>query len=641
MIGNVIGNYRILKKLGEGGMGTVYLARDMSLEREVALKIISPELARNPRLMARFRVEAIAQAKLNHHNITSIHSFDQEKNNYYIVMEHVNGKTLKAIIKEKGQIPLAEALNIFSQILTGIAYAHSQGVIHRDIKPSNIFLDEHHTVKIGDFGIAKVKGIEGLTKMGASMGSPLYSSPEQLMGKKINAGTDVYSLGITLYEMLTGKLPFKPSDDSDYKIIKEAIEAEPLKPSKLDSSIPAAVDEMILKSLAKSPADRFGSVEEFKQAVIQSMPRATAYQAAYAVPGKKEPTAKKVPKSTPEKAAQKKPPKKAPPKKTPKKAGEKVKPAPVKIAAAPGDPARRKQIMAVTLALSAVLIGIILFLLFTTESDHVPQTPTSTTSSGQVTQPSAGEPAREFPTTVTPTTPTTPTTPASTVSHGATTQPGSGKPASSIPSGLEKPASGTPPVTKQPTSYKAKPSSSSAAVSPAVVPGQMDRLIKNGQYASAVALGLKTIKKGPVIADIYFKLAQAYYYDGKKKQARPYYWKTLKLTDAIRFKVYYQFKKAEQIDGTLAISKSKVSFQPHRGDSAGLRFSIQLSRIKKVSVARISDIKGIFKKKKNRKNPMLVINGKQKKKYAIRTRTQDTKERGFIKDIIDTLRKRR
>jgi serine/threonine protein kinase len=138
MIGTILGNYRILKKIGEGGMGSVYLTRDLTLEREVAIKIIAPELARNPGLMARFRVEAIAQAKLNHTNIVTIHSFNQEKDIYYIVMEYMEGKTLKAAIKEN--IPVVQALKIFSQLLGGIAYAHSKGVVHRDIKPSNIFL---------------------------------------------------------------------------------------------------------------------------------------------------------------------------------------------------------------------------------------------------------------------------------------------------------------------------------------------------------------------------------------------------------------------------------------------------------------------------------------------------------------------
>jgi serine/threonine-protein kinase len=168
MIGKILGNYRILKKIGEGGMGSVYLARDLSLEREVAVKIIAPELARNPGLMARFRVEAIAQAKLNHTNIVTIHSFDQEKDIYYIVMEYMEGKTLKAAIKEKENLPVVQALKIFSQLLGGIAYAHAQGVVHRDIKPSNIFLTGLQVAKIGDFGIAKVEGIEGLTKLGTT-----------------------------------------------------------------------------------------------------------------------------------------------------------------------------------------------------------------------------------------------------------------------------------------------------------------------------------------------------------------------------------------------------------------------------------------------------------------------------------------
>jgi serine/threonine-protein kinase len=267
MQGKILGNYRVLKKIGEGGMGAVYLARDVGLEREVAVKVISPELARNPGLMARFRVEAIAQARLNHSNIVTIHSFEQQKDIYYIVMEYVEGKTLKEMIKEKGNIPVKQALTIFSGLLGGIAYAHRKGVLHRDIKPANIFITPDETVKIGDFGIAKVSGIDGLTRVGSTIGTPLYSSPEQIRGEKMGPGTDIYSLGVTLYEMLTGVQPFKTGSGSDFEIQQAHLEKTPGNPSSLNSAVFSKLDAIVLKSLAKSPSERFYSAEAFKKTV--------------------------------------------------------------------------------------------------------------------------------------------------------------------------------------------------------------------------------------------------------------------------------------------------------------------------------------------------------------------------------------
>lgn len=265
MEGKLLGNYRVAGKLGQGGMGTVYLARDTGLERDVAVKVISPELARNPALMARFRVEAIAQARLNHPNIVTIHSFEQQKDSYHIVMEYVDGKTLKDMINDTGKLPLKQALNIFSQLLDGIAYAHKKGVLHRDIKPANIYITSAGTVKIGDFGIAKVTGIDGLTRAGAAVGTLLYSSPEQVRGEKMGPATDIYSLGITLYEMLTGIQPFKTGSGSDFEVQKAHLEIIPRKPSDYNPQIPPALDAAVIKSLAKSQQQRFPTVSAFKK----------------------------------------------------------------------------------------------------------------------------------------------------------------------------------------------------------------------------------------------------------------------------------------------------------------------------------------------------------------------------------------
>jgi len=563
MTGEILGNYRVLKKLGEGGMGAVYLARDLGLEREVALKVISPELARNPQLMARFRVEAIAQAKLNHPNITVIHSFDQAEDHYYIVMEFVDGNTLKTIIKEKSKIPLPEAISIFSQVLEGIAYAHSKGVVHRDIKPSNIFLakDRHRRVKIGDFGIAKVSGIDGLTKSGSTMGSPLYSSPEQLLGKKTDARTDVYSLGITFYEMITGTPPFKPTGDSEYKVIREVLDTTIRKPSELEKSIPPAVDALIMKSLAKSPDHRFQSVKEFETAVKRlaitaPLPTAAPASAPSAAPGK------------------------------------------IKAMTAAAGPVDRKKALTVALVLGIILVLLILFLIDSIGNHQTPQT-THTGSSGQLPQPGSGG-----------------------ASSGISNfiQPGNTGATTDIAA----------PITTKPLLGTCGDLANTST--------KMAGLIRNGEYSKAVAVGVQAIKSGAVSADLYLELARAYYYDGDKKNARAFYGKTLEVAQSMSFNVFYQYKKNNKVDGSLAISKSTLSFFPARIDLAQLGFSIPLTQIKAVNVDVIGDISGIFKKKKNKDNPTLIIKGKQKQKYVIEVGRADSKLRSFVKDIIDTLR---
>lgn len=278
MKGRILGNYRILRKIGEGGMGEVYMARDVGLERDVAIKIISSELARNPGLMARFRVEAIAQARLNHPNIVTIHSFEQQKDTYYIVMEYVEGKVLNEIIKETEKMPVKLVLKICSQLLDGIAYAHKKGVLHRDIKPANIFVRPDETVKIGDFGIAKVSGIDGLTRSGATVGTLLYSSPEQIRGEKMGPGTDIYSLGVTLYEMLTGVQPFKTGSGSDFEIQKAHLERIPGNPSSINKAVSSDLDAVVMKSLAKNSSARFLSIEAFKKVIngLSRKPKPTA-----------------------------------------------------------------------------------------------------------------------------------------------------------------------------------------------------------------------------------------------------------------------------------------------------------------------------------------------------------------------------
>ncbi|GEM_PF-3551809 len=271
MIGKIIGNYKILSKIGEGGMGAVYLAKDLTLEREVALKIIAPRLAKNPKLMARFKIEAVAQARLTHPNVVTIYSFEQVGDLYFIVMEYIDGESLKSLIKS-GKLDIPRAVEIFKQVLSGVAFAHSKGVIHRDIKPANVLITKTGIAKIGDFGIAKLEGVEGLTKAGTSLGTPLYSAPEQILGKKVDHRADIYSLGVMFFEMLTGRPPFVSETGSDYEIQKAHIEKRPPRPSSLNPEIPPVLDRIVLKCLEKNPDKRYSSAEELRRAVEEAFP---------------------------------------------------------------------------------------------------------------------------------------------------------------------------------------------------------------------------------------------------------------------------------------------------------------------------------------------------------------------------------
>lgn len=573
MIGKILGNYRILKKIGEGGMGSVYLARDLSLEREVAVKIIAPELARNPGLMARFRVEAIAQAKLNHTNIVTIHSFDQEKDIYYIVMEYVEGKTLKAEIKEKN-IPVLQALEIFSQLLGAIQYAHSRGVVHRDIKPSNIFLTTPQLAKIGDFGIAKVEGIEGLTKVGTTLGSPVYSSPEQLLGKKVDVRTDIYSLGMTLYEMLTGAPPLKVTAEGDYHAIKQTLDFTPQEPSTKNSTIPAPVDALVMKSIARNPAHRFQDVEEFNREVKQLISSLTF---------------------SPEKPAVKK--------KVVEKKSSKTKKRLILIP--------RKQQLALVLALTAVLFIIIVFLLIS-GTGSLPVHTVSNPDVSSTPQSSTGRNASDMPPIVQP----------------------------DMPTAKEPPITKEPPVITQPEPRTTRelPSITGMDANSEILK-KMDWLIKKEYYQKAINLGQEAIRNGTASGDIYLMVAQAYYCDGKKDQARIHYMKALELEGFISFSVDNQDEKNTIVKGTLGITRKNIYFKPSNGQLSRYAFSITFSQVKRVSLDMIGDMVRIFKKKENRKAPVLIIRDKKKNKYKLMVRNSYKKSRSFVKDVIDTLRK--
>jgi len=268
MIGNVVGSYKVTEKIGEGGMGAVFKGIDLMLEREVAIKMLRPELASQPQVVERFRSEAVTLARLNHPNIATLYSFLRQGEDFFMVMEFVRGETLESLIRRYGAMPCDRAIALFCQALEGIDHAHRGGIVHRDIKPANMMLTENGTLKVMDFGIARVLGSSRMTKQGNIVGTIAYMSPEQVRGQETDARSDIYSLGILLYEMLTGRVPF--SSDSEYDLMKMQIESAPEPPRVFAAHIPPAVEQAIMRSLAKRIEARFQNAAEFRSALMSA-----------------------------------------------------------------------------------------------------------------------------------------------------------------------------------------------------------------------------------------------------------------------------------------------------------------------------------------------------------------------------------
>ncbi|HEY6332831.1 MAG TPA: protein kinase [Blastocatellia bacterium] len=269
MIGTVVGNYKVLDLIGAGGMGAVYRGIDLMIEREVAIKVLRSELARQPEIVERFRIEAVALAKLSHPNIATLFSFFRQVDDYFMVMEFVRGQTLDDHLRTLGRMEQVIAVPLFCQALEGIDHAHRMGIIHRDIKGSNLMLTEAGSVKVMDFGIARVLGSARMTRQGSIVGTLEYISPEQLMGLEADSRSDIYSLGILLYEMLTGMVPF--SNDNEYQLMKAQMEITPPSPRVISPSVSPPVEFAIMKALAKRPGDRFGTAAEFRQTLLAAL----------------------------------------------------------------------------------------------------------------------------------------------------------------------------------------------------------------------------------------------------------------------------------------------------------------------------------------------------------------------------------
>ncbi|HEY3578643.1 MAG TPA: Stk1 family PASTA domain-containing Ser/Thr kinase [Gaiellaceae bacterium] len=270
------GRYRIQRKLGAGGMADVYLAEDQELGRRVAIKILNGRHANDAQFIERFRREAKNAAALNHPNIVSIYDRGNAEDTYYIAMEFLDGRTLKELIVSRGAAPINVAIEYARQILSALRFAHRHGIVHRDIKPHNVLVDSEGRVKVTDFGIARA-GTSQMTETGSIVGTAQYLSPEQARGGEVDQRSDLYSLGIVLYELLTGKTPF--DGDTPVEIAMKHLSNAPKPPSKLRPDIPAELDMVVLRALAKNPDDRYQSADEM-EADLERVARGARVSAA-------------------------------------------------------------------------------------------------------------------------------------------------------------------------------------------------------------------------------------------------------------------------------------------------------------------------------------------------------------------------
>ena len=264
-----IGDYEILNELGAGGMGKVYKVRNVISDRIEAMKILLPDLAGRQELAARFQREIKVLAALDHPNIAALRTALTLDNQLVMIMEYVEGTTLTQRMQQ-GPVPVADAVNYISQVLDALGYAHQQHVVHRDIKPANMMLTPPGIVKLMDFGIARSGDESTLTMTGTTLGSLGYMSPEQVKGEPTDARSDLYSVGISLYEMVTGRRPFRES--SDYSIMAAQVNQPPTPPIEIKPGLPPALNEIILLAIAKDPAARFQSAEAFRNALSRVVP---------------------------------------------------------------------------------------------------------------------------------------------------------------------------------------------------------------------------------------------------------------------------------------------------------------------------------------------------------------------------------
>ncbi len=266
--GDTIADYQILGILGQGGMGAVYHVRNLLSGREEAMKVVLPSHAADPEATDRFLREIKIQAGLQHPNITALRTAVRAENNILMIMELVDGESLEAKLRI-GPLPLAQAIRIADDILGALGYAHARGVVHRDVKPANILVTSRGLPKLMDFGIARAAGDTRLTQVGNVMGSLCYMSPEQVLSKPADERSDIYSMGATFYEMLTGRPPAQ--GDNQYALMQAHLSQVPTAPSDVAPGVPREVSAVVIKSLAKAPEERYQTAAEFQAALRQSI----------------------------------------------------------------------------------------------------------------------------------------------------------------------------------------------------------------------------------------------------------------------------------------------------------------------------------------------------------------------------------
>lgn len=270
MTGTTLQNYYIESVLGEGGMGKVYKATDTVLGRMVAVKSLNASLTNQPSFLERFKNEAKILARLSHPNIAILYNYLQSGSEYYMIMEYVEGENLDQLTKKNTTIPYHAVVPMIVQALEGLAHAHSKGVLHRDIKPANLMLTPYHTIKLMDFGIAKMSDQVKLTQVSRVIGTLEFLAPELIEGQQPSPASDIYATGVAMYEMLTGKLPF--TGKSDYMLMQEIVKEKPALPDNWNDSIPRQLSEIVLKALEKKPEDRYKTVEAFSRSLQEAFP---------------------------------------------------------------------------------------------------------------------------------------------------------------------------------------------------------------------------------------------------------------------------------------------------------------------------------------------------------------------------------
>ncbi|TYS70641.1 Stk1 family PASTA domain-containing Ser/Thr kinase [Sutcliffiella horikoshii] len=285
--------YKIMEVIGGGGMANVYLAHDMILDRDVAVKVLRLDFANDEEFIRRFRREAQSATSLDHPNIVSIYDIGEEDDIYYIVMEHVSGKTLKQYIQQYAPVEQYNAVEIMNQLTSAISHAHENGIIHRDIKPQNILIDDYGTVKVTDFGIAMALSSTTITQTNSLLGSVHYLSPEQARGSLATKKSDVYALGIVMFELLTGRLPF--SGESAVSIALKHLQSQTPSPKRWNPTLPQSMENVVLKAMAKDPLHRYESVDEMQADVMTALEPSRMNEPKFYIPDDDEEATKAIP----------------------------------------------------------------------------------------------------------------------------------------------------------------------------------------------------------------------------------------------------------------------------------------------------------------------------------------------------------